>query len=763
MEKGHTFLLPVRRRLMAAAISYLAGIYMTQIWICPLNVGLVFCALFASGCFYCSLKRRRALFFVCALLLVCGNTWAGCQIRQRDLPTKPKSAISGTVSAIESGSRVYLEEVIVEGADAPKRPVLVTLMTEEDEIRESVRVGQRISGIGRLFEQDEARNPGDINQRIQALCEGYELSGYILPGWQATGNPVFSLRELMRKLRLAVLAQIETVFGEHAPLFQGIMMGERDGIDSEVLAAMRLTGTVHVLTVSGLHLSMIAMVLSRLLRKLPVRRWTRFLLEMIVLAFFTCLTGAAPGTIRALIMACIRSLAMCRGRQYEPLTALSAAALVMTAFCPLMALSASFQFSFFTVLGILLLGRGLQRAYKGRRNSLAGALISSFAVSASAQIAAVPMQALLYGYVPLLSLPMNLVSGMCMPLLMLGGWLTTGASLLLPEAAGTAAALLSVVKNGFEALSVFVSQLGGILRIPAPYAAWVFFFALFMALCSSQIRFGSRRKQSALLVLTILVIGYIPRFCPAARYVQLDVGQGDGAVIRKGRRAVLVDVGPASSYSALRYLRHEGLFVDTVILSHLDEDHAGALATLLRSEVEIGEIIMPLDGVDEETSSTVLAALSLAREKEIPMRMLQKGDVIEANGMTFDMLSPDASLSGSNERSLVIYTDAEGTSILTTGDLPSGSEMEIVPDCDLLKVAHHGSKNATSLEFLRKATPEIALISVGSRNSYGHPAERVLDDLASVGADVYRTDQSGCVTVWLEENNRHVSTYLGGM
>ena len=103
-------------------------------------------------------------------------------------------------------------------------------------------------------------------------------------------------------------------------------------------------------------------------------------------------------------------------------------------------------------------------------------------------------------------------------------------------------------------------------------------------------------------------------------------------------------------------------------------------------------------------------------------------------------------MEGDNERSLVLYTQSMGVRILTTGDLPTKSEMKSPPDCDILKVAHHGSKYATSDDFVRQTTPKIALISVGANNRYGHPTARVLEALDSVGAAVYRTDESGCIT-----------------
>ena len=115
---------------------------------------------------------------------------------------------------------------------------------------------------------------------------------------------------------------------------------------------------------------------------------------------------------------------------------------------------------------------------------------------------------------------------------------------------------------------------------------------------------------------------------------------------------------------------------------------------------------------------------------------------------------------GSNERSLVLSARVEGTTLLMAGDLPIGSEREDFPDCELLKVAHHGSKYATSAEFLQQTTPELALISVGADNRYGHPTRRVLEDLSLIGARVLRTDQAGCITVWLIGERRLVQTFL---
>ena len=533
-------------------------------------------------------------------------------------------------------------------------------------------------------------------------------------------------------------------------MFQGIMIGDRSEIDEEVTAAMRLTGTAHILTVSGLHLSLIAAAVSGLLGCFSLGRKSRFGILGVFLLLFTALTGAAAGTIRACIMAMLREWAKLRGRQYEPLTALSFAALCMTLVQPLWLLSASFQFSFFAVLSIQLFANqfALLAAKRLNLHGLLLRLCSVLAVSLSAQLSSIPMQLMLYGYVPLLSLPMNVLCAAIIPALLLGGWIAVTASVLFLPAGICLAQILSRTAAVFEQLSLRAASLpGAIIRLPAPHGWSVLLVFVLLLLLTARIRLGRRRYLAAVLVIGAVAAGYALRFDSGTRYVQLDVGQGDGALLRCGRHAVLVDVGPADSYEMLRYLRHEGLFVNAVILSHLDEDHAGALGVLLSSEIRIPAVITAKGAPDQEATQAVREVLDHLGTNGIMLHEVRRGDRIDVNGFSFDVLSPDDALSGSNERSLVLYTVAQGVSFLLTGDLPIDCELEYVPRADVLKVAHHGSKNSTSDAFARMASPSAAIISAGQNNQYGHPHARVLAALD--GAKILRTDEQGCITLRL--------------
>ena len=761
-KRQRVILFPVRRRLAVLACADLIGVYLAQLAVIPVEILFLTCVCaFILGILRMK-KRKSALLCSALVMLLLGNRMAGNALLLRDGPSQPGVSIVGEVDEIKHENRVWLKNVVCDGQTCSRR-ILVTLMTKEDDAIAPVAVGQTVSGTGRLFAPNEPRNPGDSNGRIRALAQRYELSGYVLPGWEATGQSCFSIRETFRRVREAWMRHLEEIFSEHAPLFQAILLGNRENLDDEIVNAMRLTGIVHLLTVSGMHLTLIALALERLLKHIPFGRWPRFFIQTAGLLFYTLLTGAAAGTVRALIMATLHGLARCRGRRYEPLTALAFAAMLMSTIRPVWPLDASFQFSFFVLLGILLISGTLSTwvarhcAWARRHPKAAEALT----VSVSAQAAAVPIQLLFYGYIPLFAIPVNGIAGLLMPVVMLGGLFCSAIGLFIPTIGRLLGGALGTSVGFVENLVLIITQREiNVFRLPAPYGWTIPIAMAAMMLCSRRIRFGAGRKRAFAVAVCAFALAYLPRFMPDARYVQLDVGQGDAAVLRHGRHATVVDVGPENAYAVLRYLRCEGLYVDAVVLSHLDADHAGALGTLLASEIRIRRIVMPSDVQTIDASASVQEALRLADEKNIPIETASAGMQITSSGFVFDVLSPSEELVGDNERSLVLYTETMGTRILMTGDLPSGSEMDAPPDCDVLKVAHHGSKHATSDAFLAQTTPEIAIISVGANNRYGHPTERVLNSLEQIGAKIYRTDESGCITLWLSENQTTIETYL---
>jgi len=186
-------LLPVRRRLVCVTIACLAGVYSAVYISFHIALTMVLCAFLLGWAVLRLARRKSALLCIACVFLILSNGMAGMELAIRDLPTQAGVQIAGRIAAIEKPYRVYLKDVTVNGEPASYRNVLVTLMREETEEEDcgAVSVGQVIHGKGRLFAPDEARNPGGVDRRIQAIVDGYELSGYILPGWTAEGKAGF--------------------------------------------------------------------------------------------------------------------------------------------------------------------------------------------------------------------------------------------------------------------------------------------------------------------------------------------------------------------------------------------------------------------------------------------------------------------------------------------------------------------------------------------------------------------------------------------
>lgn len=247
----------------------------------------------------------------------------------------------------------------------------------------------------------------------------------------------------------------------------------------------------------------------------------------------------------------------------------------------------------------------------------------------------------------------------------------------------------------------------------------------------------------------------------------LDVGQADSALVRCGGEAMLIDGGNVADSSLLvSVLRAEGLEkLDVVAATHAHEDHVGGLAGALNA-CEAGRVLAPVTQYDSQAFSNFLkytAAQGLS--VEVP----EAGDSFALGEAEVTVLGPVKQYDDTNNTSLVFRIDFGETSFLFTGDMERDAEEDLIERwgedalrADVLKVGHHGSETSTSYPFLRAVMPEIAVISVGRDNSYGHPDEAVLSRLSDADAAVYRTDELGDVTVVSDGERLTVTSSRGG-
>ncbi len=241
----------------------------------------------------------------------------------------------------------------------------------------------------------------------------------------------------------------------------------------------------------------------------------------------------------------------------------------------------------------------------------------------------------------------------------------------------------------------------------------------------------------------------------------IDVGQGDSILVRCGKETMLVDAGLKDAGDDVSaYLQKQGIRkLDRLVITHDHNDHRGGLQKVLR-DIDT-RMLMLYDGGDGE--SGYLLAGQLAGSSSCDIAFLEKGQQFPLGEATVTVVFPRAGYQTDdlNDASLVLLVECAGKRVLLTGDSTAAAELlyyEDLPRIDVLKVAHHGSGGSNSTEMLRQIKPNIALISCGANNEYGHPHKRVLRDLQDVGAAVYRTDRQGDLLVTLQDGRFTVKT-----
>jgi competence protein ComEC len=563
----------------------------------------------------------------------------------------------------------------------------------------------------------------------------------------------------MAKLSGSLRAQVEEAYEAAGPesrgkaLARALVLGDATGLPLEWKRGLRVTGVYHLMSVSGLHVALVAGLVWLLAGGLP--RPLRLLLMLAAIALYLLLVGPLPALVRSAVMAALAVLALLAERPPAAPNALGWAVILLILDWPDVVLSPAFQLTVSATAGLLLLAPPLAERWRGRW--MPHGFVKAVAASVGAQIAtlpwALPRFYLLSPLAPLLNLPAVPWAGLV--LIASLGW--TGLALIAPDAAGVALPVLDLLAAPFGWPSR--TPPGVWLPIPAlvsPVWAW-----LIAALLAAALLLPLRRTLPVLAAgLGLLAIAAWSHGPHGAELAMLDVGQGDSILLRDGDRAILVDGGgwrngdlggrvllPALLGEDVRRL-------SALVMTHPDEDHCSGLA-------DIGAFL-PVDEVwmapGWERTGCTERLLSLPGTR---LRLLSRGDRLKLGRWRLTALHPEADDHHPvNERSLVLMAGVHGRRVLLTGDVETWAEHDLADvfglhlRADLLKVAHHGSRTSSTETFLDAVSPRLALISAGIRNLYHHPSPEVVDRLQDHGARLLRTDRAGEILVRFEEDGR---------
>ena len=543
---------------------------------------------------------------------------------------------------------------------------------------------------------------------------------------------------------------LEAAFPEDAaPFAKALLLGDTTDLGYRVDTALKNSGIRHVVSVSGLHVTMIYAVISTLLGK---KRVLTALVCLPVMAFFAAMTGFSPSVVRACTMVCLMILAQLFLKEYDAPTALAASCLVMLISNPFVILSAGFQLSVACVVGIQLFSDSIREricaALRGGRKKNTRWekwLSSGLAITLSTMSMVVPLSAWYFGTVSLSGLLTNLLTQWLITVLFCGilitgllglvwsggaavlGWLLAWPIRLVLWVAGTIAAL---------PFSVVYTQ--------SPYITlWLLFvYILLGVLIARKGKDILRTLCYGILGLCLaLSISWLEPKLDHCRVTVLDVGQGQCILLQSEGKNWLVDCGgdraDTTANKAAALLLQQGITrLDGVILTHFDADHSNGLDALL-SRVDTELLFLPAMVNDFTVPPTEGEVLWVDQELEVSW------------GTTIIRIYPPFYSGYSNENSLCILFDTEKCDILITGDRSGFGERMLLrnaalPKVDVLIAGHHGASDSAEAELLTAVRPETVLISVGE-NYYGHPSPALLARLEDFGCTVYRTDLQGTI------------------
>lgn len=658
---------------------------------------------------------------------------------------------------------------------------------EDDTVVESIegiygQVGDGIQLVGTISEFHDYGNPGRMNRvmsnKAKGICGRAMISKCSLVIEPRQEKSLSKLAEQVRKQYEAYMAQ--AMPKQDAAAIFAMLFGGYQGIRPELLEAFTITGIVHILSVSGSHITLMAGTANIVGCFLHMSPRSTAVLATGVILFYSILAGAIPPVIRSALMGILTLLALTAGRERDAQHILGLVALGLLLYSPLWLFDISFQLSFGATAGLLYLAPPLRERL---RKKLPVFVADSLAVTIGAQLSVLPIIAWYFNVLSLSSLLANLVIAPIVEWIIVAGLLAGLLASLLPMAGKVVFLLVSVVLGLVYELSRWVAALPG-SQIYMPTFSWWGGILYYMGLCWLIID-GEHKKRlmscvgmvrtlrdskgwQAVFLLGVLAVVFCcwQMWCnnKEMQVHFIDVGQGDSAlVITPHGRAFMVDTGGVreGSYDIgsrvdVPYLLHYGVQkLDYIFLTHAHDDHAGGVKGIL-TKIPVGAIGIGHEGAGDYLQAFGTGEIGKIKKLLVP---LQEGSSIELDGVRIDMLySPESRKvqesqlqATGNEFSNLIRVSYGEASFLFTGDLVAEQEQQVLANgtnvaSTVLKVGHHGSRTSSSQEFLTAVNPVWAVISCGYNNSFGHPHKEILHRLTScTKAEILRTDQQGAI------------------
>lgn len=566
---------------------------------------------------------------------------------------------------------------------------------------------------------------------------------------------------------------------ESSGYVNALLFGEQKLIDEEELKDYQRLGIVHLLAISGLHVSFLTGMIFYLGTRVGITREKMSLFMLLFLPIYIILSGASPSVLRACFMAMLFFLLSFIKKHISASETISSIYLLLLLYDPNHLYNIGFQLSFSVAFSIIMSLRIFGRI----QNQLVLLLVTSLLC----QLAAIPILLFHFFEFSLIGVLLNVMFIPIYSVVLLPFSILVLLIHLLTNPLGEF--LLFFLNESF----VLCNAIAGVTAdLPFAYISFgkpafpilLLIIILILALFTVWDLDNHRKTKILFLVLTLLLLLQynIQKLSPYGEVTFIDIGQGDSIFIKlpfnKGN--YLIDTGGSISFeqeawkdrrktystgedTVIPFLKSKGIHtLDLLILTHPDADHIGSADDIVEN-IHVKKIVIG-GGSEEIYKNKKFIQTALMSGSEVTS--VKRGDHWSVGEATFYVLNPYRDEEDVNESSIVLYAEMGGVSWLFTGDFGEQGEQVLIQEyprlvVDILKAGHHGSKTSSSVSFIESLKPKIAVISAGVNNRYGHPHQQVLDILSNARISVYRTDLHGAISYqYYQKRNGTFSTAL---
>lgn len=762
--------------IFVSAISYIFGIVLSPLINLPYFTLFVLCLLFAAVIGKLFMKYRGFLITVAAIMLLFGSlryNIASQNILYKEFPEKYVE-VTGTVCSlprISESKYKYRYELDLNSisylGNSYETNAKILLHTKEE-----LDYGDTVTAWGFLTDFSEASNEFEFNYRLYYKSRGILSRLTALELVKNDANMRISPDFLAGKAKYRIYKNMEASLSKNDFAFAAaVIFGDKSHFDKDYRSLLSKTGILRILYSPFSHISVMLVVSAFLFSK----RKRKNIFFIILLALYLVFVNNSSIALKAgLTAGLIIILNRIKGYS-DRLSIISAVALLLTLINPLLCFDGGFMMSVISSALLCVSYKPIYRFLSKSRLLRKLKLPAPLSLFTILSFGTLPFAAYYFNGISLYSV---FLIPFILPFVAVLIFLTPAMFVVQSELSALLMPIYSLIIAILRISPYLVSKLPFYyIALPRPSGLQIFLYSLLWWVFIRTIKSKFNTYQTKLILSAaagIFICIALDFSINSLNLYFVNVGQGDAAVLHTSMgETVIIDGGGASDYEEnynigesvfLPYLVSHGFtHIDTAIVSHFHKDHVEGIVTACEN-LKINTLILP-DSMPESKYRKKLE--EIAEKRHIKIEYLGLGDEIRfRSGLTLTVIAPDNALidkDNENDTSLVLKVCYGDFSALFTGDFEAEEDLDVPQNIDVLKVGHHGSKDANDFDFLSIVNPRIAVISVGKGNRYGLPSKEVISNLENIGATVLRTDRLGDIRLKTDKKgNIRYNSLIGG-